>query len=317
MIGRLRNRIDYALYAAAYAFAKFTRSGMSASLTPLPAVERLTPRVVRILGQNPNPFTLQGTNTYLVGTGKKKVLIDAGERNIPAYIEHLREALGDSTLECIVVTHWHEDHVGGVPDVRRLVGDCPVYKLKRAEDAADITHDCTQSGGRLLRLVHTPGHTIDHAVLWLDEERALFSGDCVLGEGTSVFECLHTYMNSLQVLLDLKPTVVFPGHGKVIDDPHTKISEYIAHRLKREEQIVAALERMKSATPMDLTNEIYTEVPWSLKIAAMENVKHHLSKLRKDGRVYETSGAAFELASRATSKPNSNSLDPPCLFMRT
>ncbi|KAI6231526.1 Beta-lactamase-like protein 2 [Aphelenchoides besseyi] len=83
-------------------------------------------------------------------------------------------------------------------------------------------------------------------------------------------------------------------HGKVIENPHQKITEYIAHRLKREEQIVEALERMKRATPMDFTNQIYTEVPCSLKIAALENVKHHLTKLRKDGRIREVSNDTFE-----------------------
>ncbi|KAI6204618.1 hypothetical protein M3Y94_00696700 [Aphelenchoides besseyi] len=302
MIGRLRNRLDYALSAAAYLISKYTRSGMSTTLTPLANVEQLSPRVIRILGQNSGPFTLQGTNTYLVGTGNKKVLIDTGDRNVPRYIDELKTALGDSTLDCIVITHWHEDHVGGIPDVKRLVGECPIYKIKRAEDDSNLAGECTyvENGheirveGATLRLIHTPGHTIDHAVLWLDEDQILFSGDCVLGEGSAVFECLHTYMNSLNVLLDLKAKAIYPGHGKVIENPHQKITEYIAHRLKREEQIVEALERMKRATPMDLTNQIYTEVPWSLKIAALENVKHHLTKLCKDGRIREVSNDTFE-----------------------
>jgi glyoxylase-like metal-dependent hydrolase (beta-lactamase superfamily II) len=106
-------------------------------------------------------------------------------------------------------------------------------------------------------MVYTPGHTSDHAVFFLEEENTLFSGDCVLGEGSSVFECLHTYLNSLKILIDLKPNLIYPGHGKVIEDPNAKITEYIEHRLKREAQIVDALKELKQATPMDLTNAIY------------------------------------------------------------
>lgn len=65
--------------------------------------------------------------------------------------------------------------------------------------------------GATLKLICTPGHTIDHAVFMLQEEDTLFSGDCVLGEGSSIFECLHTYLKSLQTLIDLKPQVIYPG----------------------------------------------------------------------------------------------------------
>lgn len=69
----------------------------------------------------------------------------------------------------------------------------------------------------IYRIHHTPGHTADHVIITLEEDKSLFSADCVLGEGTTVFEDLNEYLKSLNLILDLKPTVIFPGHGSVIN----------------------------------------------------------------------------------------------------
>ena len=92
----------------------------------------------------------------------------------------------------------------------------------------------------------------------IQEENAVLSGDCILGEGTAVFEDLHDYMLSLQKILDLNPDTIYPGHGQFIKDPAEKIKYYINHRNEREEQILAALKNSgQNMTAMDIVKRVY------------------------------------------------------------
>ena len=283
----------------------------------IPVVERLSARVIRILGCNPGPFTLQGTNTYLIGTGPKRILVDAGERDKPDYTAALRQVLTseNTSLQEIIVTHWHPDHVGGVNDIHHLLqklDDVPVSKFRRPEevdapllaknnnnDTVDYTFvpDKTvfRTEGATLEAIHTPGHTTDHFCLMLKEEEALFSGDCILGEGSSVFEDLFDYMNSLQVILRRSPRTIYPGHGPVIADPVPAIEAYITHRNARESQILQALSAGASLGIAEIVDVVYPGLAVNLIGGAQNNVRHHLSKLTKEGKVSADTDNRFKL----------------------
>ncbi|KAK3376011.1 metallo-beta-lactamase superfamily protein [Lasiosphaeria ovina] len=278
---------------------------MASKLVQLPEVERLSPACIRILGGNPGKFTLQGTNTYLVGTGPKRLLVDTGEGK-PSWIAAIKRTVEEekASISSVLITHWHGDHTGGIVQLTDNWPDIKVYKNDPEPGQLGVIDGQTFTvKGASLTAIHTPGHTVDHMVLVLAEEDALFTGDNVLGQGTAVFEDLGVYMDSLEKMISLFKGRAYPGHGPVISDGPGKIAEYIQHRKQREEQVVQTLRTENPAggyawTPMELVKVIYSDVPVDLHPAAAAGVLQILQKLQREGKV-SVDGEKWTLTGRS------------------
>ncbi|MGZ8676103.1 MAG: MBL fold metallo-hydrolase [Solirubrobacterales bacterium] len=230
------------------------------------------PDVQLIVAPNPGPMTLDGTNTYLVGRGPA-IVIDPGPED-RGHIEAVRKA-GEERggIEGVLVTHSHEDHIGGV----ELLGIEPT----RPADGEVV-------GG--LKTLATPGHAEDH--LCFLTGTILFCGDLILGEGSTIVPpadqggSLADYMDSLRRLAGLDLDLIYPGHGPAIADPAAKIAEYIEHRESRERRLLAALERGERSR-MALLKEVWDDVPEQLLPAAAYAMQAHLEKLEAEGRLLD------------------------------
>jgi glyoxylase-like metal-dependent hydrolase (beta-lactamase superfamily II) len=261
-------------------------------------------RVAVVLGQNPGVFTGPGTNTYLVGTGRRPLLLDTGQ-GLPSYLSFLTRALdevrGATSLQEIVLTHGHPDHMGGVESILGHFGPLRLSKkpwegrdgdavIEDIDDGSEIETD-----GATLRAVWTPGHARDHLCFQLLEENSLFTGDVVLGAGTTVIPPdgdLGDYLDSLHRIREIDPAVIYPAHGPVIRAPREKIEAYLAHRALREAQIVDGL-RADVHRVADLVRRIYTDVPEFLHAAAALSVDAHLRKLERDGTAHRAGDEWF------------------------
>jgi len=280
-------------------------SKMASSLPDLLPISRLTPSIVRIVAGNPSKFTLQGTNTYLVGTGAKRILIDTGEGK-PVWAERLRQVLEEekASIGTVLLTHWHHDHVGGVAQVRELQPDVEIRKFVSPSGQGDAAwgtiddEEVIKCEGASLKALYSPGHTDDHVGFILEGDGALFAGDNVLGHGTAVFEDLAEYMASLKKMAGAVDGRLYPAHGDLVENGKAKVREYIEHRQQREREVIEVLGRTRNDGEqgwgsMELVKVIYAAYPEALHLPAEGSLKHVLKKLQGEGKVKEEGGRWF------------------------
>jgi glyoxylase-like metal-dependent hydrolase (beta-lactamase superfamily II) len=248
---------------------------------------------------NPSAFTLEGTNTYVVGPLSQAdgavYVIDPGPDD-DRHVTAVREAVaGRGELAGILLTHSHADHSAAVPRF-----DAPL--LWGAVGSSDEASPASGAGAREegwppepatdpvgpFVVVPTPGHAVDHVALLLN--RVCFCGDLVLGEGSSFVPpdggSLAAYLESLRRLQDLDPKLLCPGHGPYVTDAQAKLDEYLEHRLGRERGLVEALadgERSRAR----LLERVWSDVPSELRPAAAYVMQAHLEKLEFEGRLPE------------------------------
>jgi glyoxylase-like metal-dependent hydrolase (beta-lactamase superfamily II) len=273
---------------------------------------RLSWRVSRLLAPNPGPFTFKGTGVHILGVGARVVVIDPGPE-LPQHLDALKQALGSRTVSHILVTHTHRDHSPAAAHVKAWSG-AKTYgiALARAGDHAanegtvDEAHDhdfvpdvTVQDGMRIsadgfeLECVATPGHTANHVCYALGEERALFTGDHVMGWSTSVIAPpdgdMGAYLASLDRLKARDDTILYPTHGSPILDPQAWIGQLIAHRRMREDQIRTALAR-RAMTVMELVETLYPKIDPALCPAAAQQTLAHLRHMQARGEVASDDG---------------------------
>lgn len=241
-------------------------------------------RVVRVLAPNPGVRELEGTNTYVVGEAPA-VVIDPGPDD-EVHLREIRRTAG--RVGVVLLTHDHPDHAPGAIRLAETTGAS--IRAMRPPAGGDRLRDgeLVMSNGATLRVVGTPGHTPDHAAFWSERARALFTGDAVLGRGTSVIDPpegdLVAYMRSLKRMRELAPRTIYPGHGPVVLGGTAKLDEYLEHRAMRERQVLDALGEGPRSVE-ELVATIYAEYPSDVHDLAARSVLAHLLKLDAEGRV--------------------------------
>ncbi|HSS94982.1 MAG TPA: MBL fold metallo-hydrolase, partial [Candidatus Dormibacteraeota bacterium] len=214
--------------------------------------------------------------------GPVAVVIDPGPDD-DKHLEAIEKRLSGITVGVVLVTHSHPDHL---PLAERLAA---VHRatVRRFPELGD--GDVVRVGNINVTALHTPGHSADHLSFWLDEDRVLFTGDLVLGRGSSMVTYpegdVAQYLRSLERLQALNPRMLFPGHWDPVMDAGAKLEEYRTHRLAREAQILAEVRRGRG-TAEQLTLRVYgPELGGELQAAAEMTLRAHLKKLVDDGAV--------------------------------
>jgi glyoxylase-like metal-dependent hydrolase (beta-lactamase superfamily II) len=271
----------------------------------MPVSEDLSEYVTRVVAPNPSPMTLDGTNTYVLGTpgAGAVVIVDPGPDDA-AHLDRVRAVVAerDAAVAAVVVTHHHLDHTQAAHGWGAAFG-CPVH-APRPQDAGAggrvlSDGDLVDLPGLEVRVVATPGHTRDHVAFRLGDG-SLLTGDHVLGRGTSVVAHpdgdLTAYLASLRRTLDLGAHALHPGHGpSLTEDPDAVLRFYADHRDFRRAQVLSEL-AAGPATPRELVASIYAEVDRSLWPAAEASTRATLAALVDEGVVQPAAADQVQLA---------------------
>jgi glyoxylase-like metal-dependent hydrolase (beta-lactamase superfamily II) len=231
--------------------------------------------VTLVRAPNPGPMTLDGTNTWVLrGPGAAHgIVVDPG----PLDEGHLTTVAGHGPFALVLITHGHPDHVDGLHRLVSLLGGLPVVSAGSAEESPSVA-------GLDIEFLRTPGHTSDSVsfVVGVGSERAVLTGDTILGRGTTVVAWpdgdLGAYLDSLRTLADLGPLPVLPGHGPALADCAAAATYYLRHRLARLDQVRAA-RAAGARTATDVVHAVYADVDPVLWPAAELSVRAQLAYL--------------------------------------
>lgn len=285
--------------------------------------ESVSPLVRRVVANNPGPFTFTGTGTYIVGRsdpGAPVAVIDPGPAD-PDHLAALLAAVQGQRVTHVLVTHTHRDHA---PLARPFASACSAPILAATppaqvvhvssaldEDEDDVfTPDVVLKGGERLAsedwtidVLATPGHASNHLAFVLCEERALFSGDHVMGWSTTVVAPpdgdMLDYMTSLDAVIARRFEILWPTHGAPVREPQPFLQAYREHRLRREAEIVQRL-AAGDRTIAEMVPRLYAAVDERLWPAAGLSVWAHLIALVNQGRVAAEPQPLLDAAWRLT-----------------
>lgn len=268
--------------------------------------------VLLVRAPNPSAMTLTGTNSYVIDAGNGEALVIDPGPDIAAHVDSLIAAARERALRitAIALTHGHPDHAPAAAPLARATG-----ARIHAHPTSEIAHDSDfrlggtlQVGALTFDIVDAPGHTFDHVVLYEPQERALFTGDVILGEGTVVIAppgAMRPYQHTLALLLERYGDArrIHGGHGPVIEDPRAKLKEYIEHRRMRERELIDAL-RAGAQTIPELVLRIYGSARPILWPAMARQLLAYLIALAQEGRI------SAEIVERPMTEQEESILNP-------
>ena len=273
----------------------------------------VTPLISRVVANNPGPFTFMGTGTYIVG-GKDVAVIDPGP-DMPEHVDALKRALDGKRVSHILVTHTHSDHSPAAKPLKEWSG-AKTYAFgphgsgrddgPRVEAGGDMDFmpdvrvkdgETIAGNGFAFECVFTPGHTSNHMCFALNEEKALFTGDHIMGWSTTVVTPpdgdMAQYMDSVRKLEARGDRTLYPTHGSPVTEPQPFLAAYLAHRIDRENQVLAAVKDGLDTIPA-MVARMYADVDKRLHPAAARSVEAHLIKLEHEGLITRD-GARYRL----------------------
>lgn len=274
---------------------------------PYAIAEQVSPLIRRVLARNASPFSYTGTQTYIVGTGEVAVIDPGPYGDDPAHVGELARLLAGERIAAIMCTHTHRDHSPAAAPLAKLTGSpvigCAPLVIEDDGPRSDASFDASYAPDRVLAdgefltgpgwtltAVATPGHTSNHLCFALAEEKALFTGDHVMGWSTTVISPpdgdMADYMRSMAKLLKRDDILYYPAHGPAVDRPKRLVRGMIVHRRQRERQIIRQIESGITMIPA-MVPIMYKAIDPRLHGAAGRSVLAHLLDMRERGLVRE------------------------------